>query len=89
MSNLCVPLGCLLSGQVAQTIGRKRALQLVNVPFSIAFALFHFAAQPWQILLGLSLTGTAGGIAESPVSPILPPKLGKPPKGILGRKLFS
>ncbi|KAH1022582.1 facilitated trehalose transporter Tret1 isoform X2 [Dendroctonus ponderosae] len=66
MSNLCVPLGCLLSGQVAQKIGRKRALQAVNVPFSVAFALFYFASKPWQILFGLSLTGTAGGIAESP-----------------------
>ncbi|XP_060518481.1 facilitated trehalose transporter Tret1-like isoform X2 [Cylas formicarius] len=63
---LCVPLGCFLSGALTQPLGRRRAMQLVNLPFVAAWLLFFFATEVWQIFLALSLTGMTGGLLEAP-----------------------
>lgn len=64
---LCVPLGCLLSGYLTQPLGRRRSMQLVNLPFMAAWMLFHYANQPWHVFLALALTGVSGGLLEAPV----------------------
>ncbi|RZC34223.1 Sugar tr and/or MFS 1 domain containing protein [Asbolus verrucosus] len=64
---ICVPVGCLLSGAITQPIGRKRAMQLVNIPFVIAWLLFYFSNDVWQIFLALCITGVTGGLLEAPV----------------------
>ncbi|XP_068904394.1 facilitated trehalose transporter Tret1 isoform X2 [Tenebrio molitor] len=63
---ICVPVGCLLSGAVTQPIGRKRAMQLVNIPFLTAWLLFYFSNDVWQIFLALCITGFTGGLLEAP-----------------------
>lgn len=65
---ICVPLGCLLSGIVTQPIGRKKSMQLVNLPFLAAWLLFHFASSTELLYLALCLTGFGGGLLEAPVS---------------------
>ncbi|XP_066251365.1 facilitated trehalose transporter Tret1-like [Euwallacea similis] len=63
---LCVPLGCLLSGFLTQPIGRRRSMQLVNLPFVGAWLLFHFAKYPWHVFLASCITGVSGGLLEAP-----------------------
>ncbi|XP_050307000.1 facilitated trehalose transporter Tret1 isoform X2 [Anthonomus grandis grandis] len=63
---LCVPLGCLLSGVITQPLGRRRAMQLVNIPFLAAWLLFHYATEPWHVFLALCITGFSGGLLEAP-----------------------
>lgn len=65
---ICVPVGCLLSGAITQPLGRKRAMQLVNLPFLAAWLLFFFATEVWQVFLALCITGVTGGLLEAPVS---------------------
>ncbi|CAH1130240.1 unnamed protein product [Ceutorhynchus assimilis] len=64
---LCVPLGCLLSGAVTQPLGRKRAMQFVNLPFLAAWLLFHYSTESWHVFLALCMTGFSGGLLEAPV----------------------
>ncbi|KAL1492216.1 hypothetical protein ABEB36_012699 [Hypothenemus hampei] len=64
--NLCVPLGCLMSGAFSRKFGRIRSLQIVSVPYFLAFLTFHFSTEPWHIFFALCLVGTAGGLSESP-----------------------
>ncbi|XP_044268552.1 facilitated trehalose transporter Tret1 isoform X2 [Tribolium madens] len=63
---ICVPIGCLLSGAATQPIGRRRAMQLVNIPFLTAWLLFYFSTDVWQIFLALCITGVTGGLLEAP-----------------------
>ncbi|KAJ2954361.1 hypothetical protein O0L34_g2623 [Tuta absoluta] len=64
---IVVPLGCALSGVVTTPLGRRRAMQLVNVPFLVAWLLFHFARTTSHLYGALCLTGLAGGLLEAPV----------------------
>lgn len=65
---ISVPFGCIISGIVTQPIGRKRAMQLVNVPFLAAWLLFSFSTDVWQVFCALAITGASGGLLEAPVS---------------------
>uniref|UniRef100_A0A182PR94 Major facilitator superfamily (MFS) profile domain-containing protein n=1 Tax=Anopheles epiroticus TaxID=199890 RepID=A0A182PR94_9DIPT len=64
---ICVPLGSIFSGMLAQPIGRRRAMQLINIPIFIAWMLFHFASDVTFLYLGLALAGLSGGLGEAPV----------------------
>lgn len=63
-----MPLGCLLSGVTTQPIGRKKSMQFVNIPFIIAWLLFHYGRRVELLYLALVITGFSGGILEAPVS---------------------
>jgi MFS family permease len=65
---ICVPLGSLLSGSLTQSIGRKRSMILVNVPFIVAWVVFHYANSVGMLYASLVLTGLGGGLLEAPVS---------------------
>lgn len=67
MNLICVPVGCLLSGAITQAIGRKRAMQLNNIPFLMAWLLFAFSRSVWQVFVALCITGLNGGLLEAPV----------------------
>ncbi|KAM3968424.1 LOW QUALITY PROTEIN: facilitated trehalose transporter Tret1 [Aphomia sociella] len=67
MNYVVVPLGCAISGVVTSPMGRRRAMQLVNLPFFVAWLLFHFATTTKYLYGALALTGLAGGILEAPV----------------------
>ncbi|XP_053624848.1 facilitated trehalose transporter Tret1-like isoform X2 [Plodia interpunctella] len=64
---IVVPLGCALSGVVTAPMGRRRAMQVVNLPFFVAWLLFHFSSTTEHLYGALILTGLAGGILEAPV----------------------
>lgn len=64
---ICVPLGCLFSGIITQPLGRKRSMQLLNVPFLGAWLLFHYARSVGHLYMALCLTGLSGGLLEAPV----------------------
>ncbi|KAG5878639.1 hypothetical protein JTB14_008679 [Gonioctena quinquepunctata] len=64
---ICVPLGCIMSGFITHSIGRKRTMQIVNIPFLMAWLLFYFSTEDWQIFLASCMTGLSGGLLEAPV----------------------
>ncbi|XP_062563490.1 uncharacterized protein LOC134226618 isoform X2 [Armigeres subalbatus] len=64
---ICVPLGCVFSGMLSQPIGRRRAMQLVNIPVFISWILFHLAQDAHFLYCGLALSGFSGGLGEAPV----------------------
>ncbi|PZC80035.1 hypothetical protein B5X24_HaOG215504 [Helicoverpa armigera] len=64
---IVVPVGCALSGIVTSPIGRRRAMQMVNVPFFIAWLIFHYSTTTGHLYGALFLTGLAGGLLEAPV----------------------
>ncbi|KAJ9594189.1 hypothetical protein L9F63_014349, partial [Diploptera punctata] len=64
---ICVPLGCLVSGSLTQPLGRKKAMMLVNIPFIVAWIMFHYASNVAMLYSSLVLTGLGGGLLEAPV----------------------
>ncbi|XP_049884894.1 facilitated trehalose transporter Tret1 [Pectinophora gossypiella] len=64
---IVVPVGCALSGAVTSPMGRRRAMQMVNLPFLVAWLLFHFSQTTGHLYGALFLTGLAGGLLEAPV----------------------
>lgn len=64
---ICVPVGSVLSGPLTQPLGRRRAMQLVNIPFLAAWTILRFSSDVWQVFVAMSLTGLAGGLLEAPV----------------------
>ncbi|XP_066250974.1 facilitated trehalose transporter Tret1-2 homolog [Euwallacea similis] len=63
---LSVPIGCLISGTMASTLGRIRSMQIICILFFGAFLLYYFASQSWHIFFALFLTGFSGGLLEAP-----------------------
>ncbi|XP_069690852.1 facilitated trehalose transporter Tret1-like isoform X1 [Periplaneta americana] len=64
---ICVPLGCLVSGTITQPLGRKKSMMLVNIPFIVAWIMFHYSSNVGMLYASLVLTGTGGGLLEAPV----------------------
>nr|XP_014091416.1 facilitated trehalose transporter Tret1-2 homolog isoform X1 [Bactrocera oleae] len=64
---ICVPLGCLFSGVLSQPIGKRRAMQLVNIPILASWLLFHFSTRTEHLYAALCLSGMGGGLMEAPV----------------------
>lgn len=64
---ICVPLGCLFSGLLTQTLGKLRAMQFVNLPILAAWLMFHFSTRTEHLYAALCLAGLGGGLMEAPV----------------------
>ncbi|XP_012288637.1 facilitated trehalose transporter Tret1 isoform X2 [Orussus abietinus] len=64
---ILVPVGCLISGPISQCFGRKRTMMISNLPFVIAWIIFHRAQSASMLFVALSLTGLSGGLLEAPV----------------------
>lgn len=64
---ICIPVGCALSGLITESIGRKKCMQLVNIPFLCAWIVFKFTSSIYLIFIALCLTGLSGGLLEAPV----------------------
>ncbi|XP_026850637.1 facilitated trehalose transporter Tret1 isoform X1 [Drosophila persimilis] len=64
---ICVPLGCLFSGVLTQPLGKRRAMQFVNLPILAAWLMFHFATRTEHLYAALCLAGLGGGLMEAPV----------------------
>lgn len=67
MNLIIVPVGCALSGVVMTPLGRRRAMQIVNIPFLTAWLLFYFSTSIGHLYGALFLTGLSGGLLEAPV----------------------
>lgn len=65
---LCVPLGCFLSGPLTEPLGKRRAMQLVNIPLLLSWILFYFSTNINHLYVGLCMSGLSGGLMEAPVS---------------------
>jgi len=57
---ICVPLGCIFSGSFATLIGRRRAMQLVNVPIFISWIIFFYSQHVYQLYIALAISGFTG-----------------------------
>lgn len=57
-----------MSGIVTSPLGRRRAMQMVNIPFFIAWLILHFSTTTGHLYGALFITGLAGGLLEAPVS---------------------
>ncbi|KAM8714746.1 hypothetical protein ACLKA7_001153 [Drosophila subpalustris] len=64
---ICMPLGCLFSGMFAQYLGKRRAMQLVNLPMLAAWLLFYSATCTEHMYLALCFVGIGGGLMEAAV----------------------
>ncbi|KAK9702321.1 Sugar transporter [Popillia japonica] len=64
---ICVPIGCACSGAITEYLGRKKCMQLVNIPFLCAWIMFKYTTSIYLIFLALCLTGLSGGLLEAPV----------------------
>ncbi|KAK9870533.1 hypothetical protein WA026_008097 [Henosepilachna vigintioctopunctata] len=64
---ICVPLGAVISGLVTQPLGRKKSMQLINIPFCVAWLFYYFSNKIWHIFIALIINGLAGGLMEAPV----------------------
>lgn len=64
---ICVPLGCIFSGSFATLIGRRRAMQLVNVPIFISWLIFYYSQHVYHLYIALCVSGFTGGMLEAPV----------------------
>ncbi|XP_015186014.1 PREDICTED: facilitated trehalose transporter Tret1-like isoform X2 [Polistes dominula] len=62
-----VPLGCFVSGPISQYFGRKRTMMLANIPFIMAWLIFHYSYNTTMLFIALALTGLTGGLIEAPV----------------------
>lgn len=60
------PLGSLFSGWICKPFGRRPALFIVNIPYSIALLTLYNASQVWHIFLANILIGIAVGLMEVP-----------------------
>lgn len=61
------PCGSALSGWVAERIGRKRAMLLVNVPHIIGWPMLYFAQSVEEVFAAAVLLGLGVGFMEAPV----------------------
>ncbi|RZF45766.1 hypothetical protein LSTR_LSTR012938 [Laodelphax striatellus] len=64
---ICVPLGCFLSGVLTQPFGRKPSMMALNVPFIVAWLIYHHASSVNMLYAALVITGFSGGVLEAPV----------------------
>ncbi|KAM8701703.1 hypothetical protein ACLKA7_011558 [Drosophila subpalustris] len=62
---ICMPLGCLFSGMFAQYLGKRRAMQLVNLPMLAVWLLFYSATCTEHMCLALCFVGIGGGLMEA------------------------
>lgn len=63
--------GNILSGAILDAIGRKKALILISVPFTIGWAILCAVPQPLNVpllFIGRVITGVACGLATAPAA---------------------
>lgn len=60
-------MGCIFSGSFSAPIGKRRAMQIVNLPIIASWLLFHFSTSTEHLYAALCLSGLSGGLMEAPV----------------------
>ncbi|XP_043281985.1 facilitated trehalose transporter Tret1-like isoform X2 [Venturia canescens] len=61
------PLGCLVSGPISEFMGRKKAMLISNIPYTISWILLYYAATPTMLYIPMALGGFIGGLIEGPI----------------------
>lgn len=64
---MCTAIGCLFSGLLASSLGRKRAMYAVNVPHLIGWLLVYYAPTVTLFFVGIIVLGLGNGLMESSV----------------------
>jgi MFS family permease len=60
--NIGAAVGCLITGVIANTIGRKKTLLLNSIPFIIGWILIIFAKHSIMLIIGRGIIGLACGM---------------------------
>jgi MFS family permease len=60
--NIGAAIGCLITGVIANSIGRKKTLILNSVPFIIGWILIIFAKHSLMLIIGRGFIGLASGM---------------------------
>ncbi|XP_065205784.1 facilitated trehalose transporter Tret1-like isoform X2 [Planococcus citri] len=55
------PIGCVLGGMLMDLIGRKTTLQLIFIPFAVAWAIIGFSVNVQMLYIGTFIAGVAAG----------------------------
>lgn len=63
MSPIATPVGCLLGGPLVDHFGRRRGLQILNLPFLLGWLVIGIRPSLTGIYAGRILTGFASGLA--------------------------
>lgn len=61
------PLGSVMSALITDVLGRRRTMQLVNVPLIIAWFMMYNATSVTEIFIADILLGLGVGLMESPI----------------------
>ncbi|XP_031620827.1 facilitated trehalose transporter Tret1-like [Contarinia nasturtii] len=64
---LIQPIGCLMSVPIADPLGRKRSMILVNIPFAIGWYTLYQASTVSHVFIGITFLGLAIGLMESAI----------------------
>lgn len=68
MALFMVPIGCLVSGWVAERIGRKRSMLLACIPPIVAWPMLGLAPNIETLFVANVLLGVGSGFTEAPVT---------------------
>lgn len=68
MAIVVIPMGCAVSGWVAERIGRKRSMLLSCVPHIVAWPMLAGAHNVETLFAGSFLLGVGSGFSEAPVT---------------------
>lgn len=55
------PIGSVLSGILAEYLGRKMAIQVSTIPFLLGFVCIATSTSVWGLYIGRLISGVAGG----------------------------
>jgi len=66
LSSAATPIGCIFSGYIMDSIGRRKTLLLTEVPLIIGWLLIAFASNVEMIYAGRILCGLGSGLVGAP-----------------------
>lgn len=64
---ICQPIGCVISGLLVESVGRKWAMVIVNIPFLVGWLLYHFAYCIQLLYAANVILGIGIGFVEAPI----------------------
>lgn len=62
------PVGSVLSGVLAEYLGRRRAIQISSLPFMIGFLCIAMSRDIWALYVGRLISGIAAGLLKKKFS---------------------
>lgn len=62
MLHLFKLIGSVLSGWLAESLGRKKAMFIVNLPHLISWTILYYSTSPDEVFIAISLLGFSVGL---------------------------